>query len=159
MTYLRINATQANALRGNYGDYHALDPIPLPDTDDYILTDAVLDEPAFADALDTLEELPTYPQWQPDTDYGSGAVVEHGDRLWRIVQPHTSQTGWEPANVPALWASAHVPGAGPQPWVQPQGAHDSYQIGDRVTHNGQVWESTINANVWEPGVAGWIVVE
>ena len=25
-------------------------------------------------------------------------------------------------------------------WVQPTGAHDAYQVGDRVTYNGVVWE-------------------
>ena len=30
--------------------------------------------------------------------------------------------------------------------------------GATVTHNGQTWESTHAANVWEPGVFGWAVV-
>jgi hypothetical protein len=30
--------------------------------------------------------------------------------------------------------------------------------GDRVTHNDQTWESTVDNNVWEPGVYGWQVV-
>ena len=40
-------------------------------------------------------------------------------------------------------------------WVQPQGAHDAYRQGDRVSHNGAGWISTLDANVWEPGVEGW----
>jgi len=48
--------------------------------------------------------------------------------------------------------------SGPAAWVQPTGAHDSHQMGDRVTHGGQVWESTINNNVWAPGVFGWTPV-
>jgi hypothetical protein len=31
-------------------------------------------------------------------------------------------------------------------------------IGDRVTHNGTDWESTVADNVWEPGVFGWVGV-
>lgn len=31
--------------------------------------------------------------WYPDTD----------GTLYRVIQPHTTQTGWEPPNVPALW--------------------------------------------------------
>ena len=27
--------------------------------------------------------------------------------------------------------------------------------GDRVTHGGRTWVSTIDNNVWEPGVYGW----
>lgn len=45
-------------------------------------------------------------------------------------------------------------------WTQPLGAHDAYKIGDRVTFNGKVYESVINANVWSPAVypAGWTEV-
>lgn len=159
MTFIRINAAQADALRGTYNERYALDPVPLPGTDEYILTDAVLAHPAFAGALATLQALPTYPAWQTGVAYGSGAIVEHEGRLWAIVQAHTSQADWEPQNVPALWRTAHEAMAGPQPWVQPAGAHDAYALGAQVTHNGSVWESTFAANVWEPGVFGWIVVE
>jgi hypothetical protein len=46
----------------------------------------------------------------------------------------------------------------PQPWVQPSGAHDAYSKFFHVTHSGGVWRSTIDANVWEPGVSGWEAV-
>lgn len=158
MTFIRISAAQADALRGTYSTHYALDPVPLPETSDYILTDAVLAHPAFASVVATLQALPTYASWQAGVAYSSGAIVEHGGKLWRIVQPHTSQADWEPQLVPALWRTAHEAMAGPQPWVQPQGAHDSYALGAQVTHNGQTWESTIANNVWEPGVFGWVVV-
>lgn len=44
-------------------------------------------------------------------------------------------------------------------WSQPQGAHDAYPEGAIVTHDGQTWRSTIPANVWPPGVHGWVVDE
>ena len=40
-------------------------------------------------------------------------------------------------------------------WVQPTTAADAYLVGDVVEHNGATWESTLNGNVWEPGVSGW----
>ncbi len=43
-------------------------------------------------------------------------------------------------------------------WVQPTGAHDAYDLGERVTHNTQDWESQYASNVWEPGVFGWITI-
>lgn len=43
-------------------------------------------------------------------------------------------------------------------WVQPTGAQDAYNVGDRVSHNGMVWECTSPSNVYEPGVYGWVVV-
>ena len=41
------------------------------------------------------------------------------------------------------------------PWRQPTGAHDAYPAGFQVTHSEKLWESLIDANVWEPGVSGW----
>ena len=42
-------------------------------------------------------------------------------------------------------------------FVQPTGAADAYSVGDRVTFEGKVYESTIDANVWSPTgyPAGW----
>jgi len=44
------------------------------------------------------------------------------------------------------------------PWRPWPGAGPTYQVGDRVKHNGSAWESTVANNVWEPGVFGWVVV-
>ena len=44
---------------------------------------------------------------------------------------------------------------GPEEWVQPTGAHDAYALEAVVAHIGKVWESTVENNVWEPGVFGW----
>lgn len=58
--------------------------------------------------------------------------------------------------------STEEPGSETAPeFVQPTGAHDAYQTGDRVTYNGQVYESVIDNNVWSPDTypAGWQIVE
>jgi hypothetical protein len=47
--------------------------------------------------------------------------------------------------------SRSLPGDGYPEWVQPVGAHDAYQIGDRVTWADKNWESTIPTNTTEPG--------
>ena len=31
----------------------------------------------------------------------------------------------------------------------------AYSMGDKVSHNSKHWKSTVNNNVWEPGVYGW----
>ena len=40
------------------------------------------------------------------------------------------------------------------PWEQPESTNP-YMKGDKVTHAGRTWVSTIDNNVWEPGVYGW----
>ena len=44
-----------------------------------------------------------YPSWAAGIAYTAGYKVHHNGRLWRCLQAHTSQEGWEPENVPALW--------------------------------------------------------
>lgn len=48
---------------------------------------------------------------------------------------------------------------GPEEWVQPTGAHDAYPFGAVVSHASKIWESTVENNVWEPGVYGWKEVQ
>ena len=43
-----------------------------------------------------------YPQWS-HREYGAGFKVRRVGRLWRCLQSHTGQVGWEPDNTPALW--------------------------------------------------------
>ena len=42
-------------------------------------------------------------------------------------------------------------------WEQPSSVNP-YMKGDKVTHNGKTWESSIDNNVWEPSVYGWVEV-
>ena len=44
-----------------------------------------------------------YPAWAAGVSYAAGYKVQHDGKLWRCLQAHTSQEGWEPENVPALW--------------------------------------------------------
>ena len=44
-----------------------------------------------------------YPEWAAGQAYTAGYKVQHVGKLWRCLQAHTSQSGWEPENTPALW--------------------------------------------------------
>lgn len=43
-------------------------------------------------------------------------------------------------------------------WVQPTGAHNTYNTGDKVSYNGQHYVCTVDANVYAPGVYGWQLI-
>ena len=94
-----------------------------------------------------------YPAWRSGVAYVTGHRVLHGGVLYKCVQAHTSQADWTPDATPALWVVVSIDEY-PE-WVQPTGAHDAYNIGDKVTHNGKTWVSDVDNNVWEPGVYGW----
>ena len=44
-----------------------------------------------------------YPAWKEGAAYRVGEKVQRNGKLWRVVQAHTSQTGWEPENTASLW--------------------------------------------------------
>lgn len=44
--------------------------------------------------------------WTPGAPVVAGDLRTYGGSVWRCVQGHTPQTGWEPPGVPALWALA-----------------------------------------------------
>ena len=51
-----------------------------------------------------LRMLEFYPAWSAEQAYTAGYKVQHGGKLFRCVQAHTSQTGWEPSvNTASLW--------------------------------------------------------
>ena len=94
-----------------------------------------------------------FPAWVVGKAYIVGDRVQHGGTLYKCVQAHTSQSDWAPDATPALWKTVSIDEY-PE-WVQPTGAHDAYNIGDKVTYNGQHYVCTSNANVYAPDVYGW----
>ena len=109
---------------------------------------------------DALAAIELYPSWQVGVDYAVDERIRYDNVLYRVVQAHTSQNGWEPSIVPALFTPVALPGEIPV-WVQPTGAQDAYQTGDKVWYpdkQGSIYISTVDNNVWQPGVYGWDLV-
>lgn len=109
------------------------------------------------DDSDALEAVELFPMWQSDTAYTAGIRVRYGEKLYRCEQSHTSQADWTPDKTPALWTEVASPGEIPI-WKQPTGAQDAYMTGDKVWYperDTDVWVSTVDGNVWQPGVYGW----
>lgn len=226
MSHIIIDKAQAEAIRGNYGIYSAIEPIPAPDGK-FIVPEACLSDADLAEIKTTLEsyvtptnvqeinDLPNvgqqcmkdviykYSEGDIDTGYNGlvicmqthnrtiyppmetpalfsffrentddlewipNEMVELGWKRWyegvqyEVIQAHQTLVTWTPDVTPVLWSE--VQGEKIPVWVQPTGAHDAYQIGDRVhfpTITDLVYESLINANVWSPTVypAGWRLV-
>ena len=100
-----------------------------------------------------------YPAWNEDgVSYATGDRVMYGGVLYKCITAHTSQPTWKPADSPSLWTKVLIPTPGEIPeWEQPSSTN-AYAKGDKVKHNGKTWISSIDGNVWEPGVYGWTEV-
>ena len=104
---------------------------------------------------DTAVEITTmFEPWEPGRWYDADLRLQYNDKLYRVVQSHTSQADWTPDIVPALYAEVAKPGEEWPEWVQPTGAHDAYAKDAKVSHNGRHWISNVDNNVWEPGTTG-----
>lgn len=115
-------------------------------------------EPGVSGWQDAATDLPTWIQPTGAHDaYALDAVVNHNASTWKSL---VAANVWEPGV--ANWRKyAVVPPSGVPvlpDWIQPTGAQDAYALGAQVRHNNKNWQSTLSANVWEPGVFGWVEI-
>ena len=114
-----------------------------------------LSEAGSIDDVTAGEHMDAFAPWAVSVAYTVGQMRKYGGKLYRCITAHSSQADWTPDAAVSLWSVASDPAAEYPAWSQPTGAHDAYNAGDKVTHNGKTWTSDIDNNVWEPGVYGW----
>jgi len=106
-----------------------------------------------------LEKADEYPPFKIGKAYLQNERFYYpiNQKLYKVLQGHTSQVQWLPTEAVSLYVAV-TPENVIAAWVQPLGAQDAYQIGDKVTYGGFTWESTAANNVWQPGVYGWVKI-
>lgn len=115
-------------------------------------------------AAEMMAVATVFPSYEIDKKYKAKDVFASGTngvgdpQLYQVLLEHTSSAEWPPDASPSLYKAIGVTEEGYPEWVQPVGTPDSYNKGDVVSRNGVVWKSTVDNNVWEPGVYGWEVV-
>ena len=98
-----------------------------------------------------LQERGEVQPYEIDIQYEIGELLEYENVIYEVVQSHTSQTDWVPSEEPSLYTSYTFQSLGELSYfTQPTGSQDAYDIGDRVIYNENVYESDIDANVWNP---------
>ena len=95
-----------------------------------------------------------FPAWKLTT-YAIGDRVQYQDKLYKCIQSHMAQADWTPDVAVSLWVEVTDPSVEYPDWVQPTGAQDAYQKGDKVSYDNRHWISTVDNNVWMPTVYGW----
>ena len=126
------------------------------------ITFVALAESGGLDEVTASEHAELFAEWAYPIAYTVGQLRRYNGTLYKCVQAHTSQADWTPDTAASLWSVAADPAEEWPAWSQPVGAHDAYAKGDKVSHNGKHWTSSVDNNVWEPGTAGtenlWIEV-
>ena len=65
-----------------------------------------------ADALGGVE---LFPAWAVGVSYALDVRVRYGEKLYKVLQAHTSQADWTPGSTPSLYAEVKKPGQGDTP--------------------------------------------
>ena len=97
-----------------------------------------------------------YDEWETNVNYIVGQYITYNDILYKVLTNHTSQETWTPDVTGSLFAKVLVDPTGETvlDWVQPDSTNP-YMKDDKVKYNEKIYVSTIDNNVWEPGVYGW----
>jgi len=91
------------------------------------------------------------PLWEPGTQYNYDDVVVYHDVLYKIIQPHRSQSDWTPPVTPALWGRLQGGGGEDhhrhhreEQWgadcAPPHGGQQRQEV-EKVTYQGSYQES------------------
>lgn len=83
-----------------------------------------------------------YPVWAENTAYAAGFKVQHNGKLWRVVQAHTSQTGWKPENAPSLWEQVNETHKGELADPIPYDGNMALENGKHYIQNGEIYICT-----------------
>ncbi len=115
----------------------------------------VMAEAGQIDDVTATENINQFTEWVFPAAYEVGNIRRYKGKLYRCLQAHKSQEDWNPAAAVSLWVGVGDPAVEWPEWAQPIGSHDAYAQGDKVSHKGEHWVSSVGGNVWEPGVYGW----
>ena len=91
---------------------------------------------------EALEAVTLYPDWAAGQDYPEGFKAQRGGALYKVLQSHVSQTGWEPENAPSLWTEICESHAGTLTDPIPYSGNMALEAGKYYSQSGVVYLCT-----------------
>lgn len=99
LTFEEITKMQAEANRANL--IEKFRPLTETEVNRMLITQQI--NTLAVDDNTAIRMTEFYPEWAEGKAYELGYKVQRNGLLWRVIQPHTSQIGWEPENATSLW--------------------------------------------------------
>ena len=125
--------------------------------ENYILSEDVSDE-------EKSHWMSLFEPFRVGVHYPSGKRIQYDGKVYEVIQTHKSQADWLPSVTPSLFKviMQNETEDGEEvvhDWEQPT-ATTYYNLGDKVRFKGEIYESTINNNVWSPETypQGWKMI-
>ena len=104
---------------------------------------------------EALKAVNLFPKWVADKTYEAGIRVRYNKVLYRCLHYHTSRETWNPEASNVIWEKV-IATEQPEEIIEEWDTNKKpYAKGSKVTYNGDTWESTVNNNIWTPGIYGW----
>lgn len=108
--------------------------------------------------MNTLEDSQAYSvrllfdEWKKGETYKCGKRFMYNGKFYKTLQDvPNAQAEYTPDIAVSLYVEIPDPSIEWPEWVMPTGAHNAYDKGTKVTHNGYHYISKINGNITEPG--------
>lgn len=119
---------------------------------DAAITLAMMQAEALSDD-EALKVPALYPEWSGNSVvYPVGTRVLYNGTLYKALDTRTSTPTTSPIDSPQDWVKV-LPSSSGETAPEWENGH-SYNQGDRVTRRGNIYESTMDSNIYEPGVFG-----
>ena len=83
-----------------------------------------------------------YPEWKPGMAYAVGHKLTRGGKLYKALQAHTAQAGWEPENVPAMFTEINETHSGAMDDPIPYGGNMALEQGKYYIQEDEIYLCT-----------------
>jgi hypothetical protein len=111
----------------------------------------VLDQTTLAEHADLFD------RWVSGISYKAGQIrIDRTDgKLYKCLTTHGAEHANDPpSQSPTLWGRIADPADEWPEWFPYRGVADAWMAGSKCSHNEKHWISTVDYNVWEPGISG-----
>ena len=89
-----------------------------------------------------LRMMSFYPEWESGKAYEVGNKLTRGGKLYKVLQAHTAQVGWEPENVPAMFTEINESHSGEMDDPIPYSGNMALEKGKYYIQNNEIYLCT-----------------
>lgn len=86
-----------------------------------------------------LQAVTLHPEWASNVSYAVGFKAQRGGKLWRVLQEHTSQDGWQPENAASLWEQINEKHSGAMDDPIPYDGNMALESGKHYIQNNAIY--------------------
>ena len=138
--YRNMTAEEIAAIEAEVARYDAIERTrPLTEAEVSRMLIAQQINTLAVDDNTALRMVAFYPEWAENAEYTAEYKVQRNGKLWRCIQAHTSQAGWEPENAASLWTEICESHAGTLEDPIPYSGNMALESGKYYMQDGKVY--------------------